>query len=211
MTRAPLALTEPEVATQLRALGVPDRLIEAALARHAPQRLAPAPAARPVPPHARPATVTAWCLHMGLPAPTFEYRFHTTRKWMFDWSWPKLFVAVEIEGIDHRRRERYAKDLAKYNEAILSDWIVLRQTPKQAFYQSTATMIRQAMLLQQRRAQHEALRVDKELLDAWSGAGKESRQQMREILDRSSRVVMGRAARDFIADKYGERSDDCAG
>ncbi len=35
---------------------------------------------------------------LGLPKPVKEHRFHPTRKWRFDFAWPKRMIAVEVEG-----------------------------------------------------------------------------------------------------------------
>lgn len=34
----------------------------------------------------------------GLPAPTPEYAFHHSRKWRFDYAWPAVNVALEVQG-----------------------------------------------------------------------------------------------------------------
>jgi len=75
------------------------------------------------------------------PQPVREYRFHPTRKWRFDFAWPRVVcgvreaggVAVEIEGGSwsqgrHTRGAGYAGDCAKYNAAVMSGWRVLRFT-----------------------------------------------------------------------------------
>lgn len=70
----------------------------------------------------------------GLPAPQREFLFHKRRKWRFDFAWPDLMIAVEVEGGvwsngRHVRGEGYEKDCEKYNEAQLMGWMVLRFTP----------------------------------------------------------------------------------
>jgi len=70
----------------------------------------------------------------GLPAPQREYLFHKRRKWRFDFAWPDLMIAVEVEGGvwsngRHVRGEGYEKDCEKYNEAQMMGWMVLRFTP----------------------------------------------------------------------------------
>lgn len=71
-----------------------------------------------------------------------EYRFDPGRKWRFDFAWPHLWLAVEVEGVGwkpgrHQRREGYAKDCDKYNAAALAGWCVLRFTQEQ-LYSGTA-------------------------------------------------------------------------
>lgn len=80
-----------------------------------------------------------WTAH-GLPVPEKEYLFHDTRKWRFDYAWPSIGLAVEIEGIFYRPKpgqksrhqtgSGYADDCIKYNAAIEQDWALLRYQPK---------------------------------------------------------------------------------
>lgn len=65
-----------------------------------------------------------------------EYRFHPTRKWRFDFAWPEMMIAVEIEGGTwaggrHSRGKGFEKDCEKYNEAAILGWTVLRFTTRQ--------------------------------------------------------------------------------
>lgn len=72
------------------------------------------------------------------PAPQSEYRFATAinRKWRFDFAWPALMVAVEIDGGVTRRRafgrhvraDGFINDAEKLNWAAAQGWIVLRYT-----------------------------------------------------------------------------------
>jgi very-short-patch-repair endonuclease len=67
----------------------------------------------------------------GLPALTPEYRFHSERKWRFDYALPEQRIAVEVEGGTwqngrHNRAKGYAKDAEKYNEAQGLGWTVFR-------------------------------------------------------------------------------------
>ena len=68
-----------------------------------------------------------------LPAPETEYRFHPKRRWRFDFAWPKMKLAVEVEGGTwsggrHTRGGGFAKDCEKYNAAVMLGWRVLRFT-----------------------------------------------------------------------------------
>lgn len=61
----------------------------------------------------------------------YEFRFHPTRKWRFDVAWPKVKVALEVEGGAwqygrHNRAASFLKDMEKYNEAAAMGWVVLR-------------------------------------------------------------------------------------
>ena len=70
----------------------------------------------------------------GLPEPVAEYRFHSVRKWRFDYAWPEQLIALEIEGGvwvkgRHVRPSGYEEDCRKYNAAAALGWRVLRATP----------------------------------------------------------------------------------
>ena len=60
-----------------------------------------------------------------------EYFFARPRRYRFDFAWPELKVAVEIEGgvwADgrHSRGQGFMEDCQKYNLATELGWIVLR-------------------------------------------------------------------------------------
>ena len=64
-----------------------------------------------------------------------QYKFHPTRKWRFDFAWPTIKVAVEIQGGTwtggaHVRGAGYEKDCEKLNNAVLLGWKVLYFTSK---------------------------------------------------------------------------------
>ena len=81
------------------------------------------------------------CDALHLKAPVAEYKFCPDRKWRFDFAWPNVRVAVEIDGgilsggrhttsISGRLR-----DIEKLNTAAVLGWLVLTATtlPKQMF------------------------------------------------------------------------------
>ncbi len=55
-----------------------------------------------------------------------EHRFDTERKWRFDFAWPVMKIAIEVEGGVHRIKGRFKGDIEKYNEAMLQGWSVIR-------------------------------------------------------------------------------------
>jgi very-short-patch-repair endonuclease len=72
------------------------------------------------------------CRAYGL-APESEWAFAKDRKWRFDYVFPDAMVAVEIEGGTrnggrHNRHDGLERDAAKYNEAAILGWKVLRFT-----------------------------------------------------------------------------------
>ena len=94
----------------------------------------------------------------NLPIPTTEYRFAAPRRWRFDFAWPDLKLAVEVEGGTfgrtvqchnchqpvkrrtktgwttvrlggrHNSGKGFENDCGKYNRAALLGWTVLRYT-----------------------------------------------------------------------------------
>lgn len=69
----------------------------------------------------------------GLPIPEREYRFHRHRKWKFDFAYPDLKLAFEVEGGIWRRKGgahstglAILRDIEKYNIATLMGWRLLR-------------------------------------------------------------------------------------
>ena len=79
--------------------------------------------------------VAAWCRSSGLPEPEPEFPFWPGRKYAFDYAWPDLKVALEVEGGTlklgrHNRPGGYEEDCRKYSEAALRGWLVVRCTSR---------------------------------------------------------------------------------
>ena len=74
---------------------------------------------------------------LGGPKPVREYQFAAPRKWKFDFCWPEVRIAVEIEGGayegEHRGRHLrqlgFTDDCVKYAEGALLGYRILRLTP----------------------------------------------------------------------------------
>lgn len=75
----------------------------------------------------------------GLPEWEEEYKFHSKRKWRFDFAWPQQKVAIEVDGgLSYGQKGRgrnshggivgATKDARKRNIAQIEGWIVLRVT-----------------------------------------------------------------------------------
>lgn len=75
----------------------------------------------------------AWRLRCPeLPQPVAEYRFHPTRMWRWDFAWPELKLAVELDGRGkdggmgaHQSITGQRRDHEKGNAAVLLGWRVL--------------------------------------------------------------------------------------
>jgi len=71
-----------------------------------------------------------------LSTPDREYRFHDTRRWRFDFAYPDLKIAIEVEGGvygggRHTRGKGFTNDCVKYNTANELGWTVYRYTTEQ--------------------------------------------------------------------------------
>lgn len=79
-----------------------------------------------------------WELY-GISEPDTEYQFHDKRNWRFDFAWPMVQVAVEIEGGAwsrgrHTRGKGFLEDMKKYNAAAEMGWRILRFAPNAVDY-----------------------------------------------------------------------------
>jgi hypothetical protein len=68
-----------------------------------------------------------------LPTPERELRFHPTRRWRFDFAWPDVKLACEVEGLvrsaskgGHQSIGGARQDMDKYEAALLLGWTVYR-------------------------------------------------------------------------------------
>ena len=79
-----------------------------------------------------------------------EYKFCPERRWRFDYAWPSLKIALEVEGGiwtggRHTRGKGFLGDLEKYSEAAVRGWCVLRVTPDTLITMDTIELLRRAM------------------------------------------------------------------
>ena len=94
--------------------------------------------------------VLAYFKECGLPAPETEFRFHSARKWRFDFAWPDKLIALEVEGAvwtggRHTRGSGFKKDIDKYNNAGVLGWRVFRTTPEELCMNETVEMLRKVL------------------------------------------------------------------
>lgn len=66
----------------------------------------------------------------GLPMPEREWYFLADRGFRFDFAWPSLRFAVEVQGMAHRIKERFESDIEKRALAQLNGWTVLEVSGK---------------------------------------------------------------------------------
>lgn len=75
-------------------------------------------------------TKTMWAIIKGLieemPTPLPEYKFDENRRWRFDYAFPELKLAIEINGGVHRIKNKYLRDLEKLNAAAIQGWMVIQ-------------------------------------------------------------------------------------
>jgi very-short-patch-repair endonuclease len=65
-----------------------------------------------------------------LPAGVMNYYFMEERKFNFDRAYPDHKVAIEIDGMVHRIKDRFERDIEKFALATLLGWTVLRVSGK---------------------------------------------------------------------------------
>ena len=89
------------------------------------------------------------CLLYGL-TPEREYRF-SDRMWRFDFAFPAVKLAVEVEGGTEFGKSRHSagagfeNDCRKYNHAASCGWRVLRFTTKMVKMSEAIRITRQAI------------------------------------------------------------------
>jgi len=71
--------------------------------------------------------VRQMCL-AGLPTPTREFAFAKDigRRWRIDIAYPDIKLAIEVDGMAHRTRERFMSDIGKHNELAFRGWRLVR-------------------------------------------------------------------------------------
>ncbi len=91
----------------------------------------------------------------GIPEPTPEFRFATPRRWRFDYAWPSVKIALEIDGGvytqgRHTRGAGFIKDQEKRNAAVMLGWGVLHCVPEDvkdgSIFEKIKQTIQEAML-----------------------------------------------------------------
>lgn len=79
---------------------------------------------------------------------TREYRFHPDRKWRFDFAFPSVRLAVEVDGRRHRTCAGQRSDCEKGNEAVRMGWRVLHfPSGQKARAAEWAALVRECLLM----------------------------------------------------------------
>ena len=79
-----------------------------------------------------------------------EFKFHTERRWRFDYAIPQYKIALEVEGGvwtqgRHTRPQGFLGDIEKYNNATLLGWRVFRTTPNELYSKKTLLLLKNAI------------------------------------------------------------------
>jgi very-short-patch-repair endonuclease len=88
----------------------------------------------------------------GLPEAEREYRFHNDRKWRFDFAYPALKFAIEVEGgtrsgnSRHTKHDGFSEDCVKYGEATILGWAVMRFTTQQVKQGIAIEMVKRLLM-----------------------------------------------------------------
>lgn len=82
--------------------------------------------------------------------PITEHKFHSTRRWRFDYCWIDKKVALEVEGGvwtngRHTRGSGFVKDMEKYNNAALLGFRIIKCTPKDLISVQNIELIKQIL------------------------------------------------------------------
>lgn len=114
----------------------------------------------PRPPYALELRLIILIRASGFPEPVTEYPFAKDfgRRWRFDFAWPALMLAVEVDGGAwvpgggrHTRGAGFAADHDKMNRAMLLGWRVLRFTSRHLTDGSALADLAEALGSQPRR------------------------------------------------------------
>lgn len=79
-----------------------------------------------------------------------EHRFHPDRRWRFDFAWPEVKVAAEVEGGifsggAHTRGAHFRSDCEKYNAAAELGWRVFRYTDREIKHGDAAVQLERVL------------------------------------------------------------------
>jgi hypothetical protein len=93
---------------------------------------------------------------LNAPPPITEYSFDPTRRWRFDFAWPELMVAAEVEGGTwaegrHSRGAGFEADCIKYSEAAIQGWLVVRVTTAMVDDGRAVTLVGRALWARSKR------------------------------------------------------------
>lgn len=80
-----------------------------------------------------------------LPRPIRQLRYHATRDWRFDFAWPDLRFAVEVQGGVHVVRTQFHKDIQKGAHALLGGWSVLYVSSREVRSGEAIEWVKQAL------------------------------------------------------------------
>ncbi len=80
-----------------------------------------------------------------------EFKFHSSRRWRFDYAIPDKKIAIECEGGiwtrgRHTRGKGYKGDMEKYNAAVELGWKLLRFTPDELLTIQSLESIRKVLI-----------------------------------------------------------------
>lgn len=77
-----------------------------------------------------------------------EHQFDPERRWRFDFAFPSVRLAVEVDGARHRTHRGQSSDSEKGNAAVLAGWRVLHfPSGEKRKAAEWAALIREALCL----------------------------------------------------------------
>jgi very-short-patch-repair endonuclease len=63
-----------------------------------------------------------------LPEPDTQFYFDPERDWHVDFYWPEAMLVFEMESDVHRIKDKYLRDMEKYNRLTMLGYRLLRTT-----------------------------------------------------------------------------------
>lgn len=81
-----------------------------------------------------------------LPKSQMNFQFDTSRGWMLDRAWPEYKLAVEIDGMVHRIKDRFERDIEKFAFALIAGWTVLHVSGKNVHNRKGVEWLKQLMM-----------------------------------------------------------------
>jgi len=60
-----------------------------------------------------------------LPEPVRQFRWYPARRWKLDFAWPKIKLAVEVQGNIHRIKQRFKDFFERHYALTFAGWKVL--------------------------------------------------------------------------------------
>lgn len=124
-----------------------------------------------------------------------QYKFHPVRSWRFDFAFPELYIAIEIQGFGtgHTSYTGMQRDYEKHNSAMAIGWgivYLMSSDLTQVRIKSTIHMI--TSILETRQGNHHLLEGIKKLNDKKRATIHKKQPESVNFLDEARRALRER-------------------